>query len=207
MRLCFDFLWLIIFLVPFSDGKKNPKINPELIKDLANVGTAIIQSELDVALATAQGFKNVVNATAGLSATSLSLLSNLTVELVDASIALAEVIIEAKLNLAVPLIDAVENLTTDALEAKQMLLDNMSTLPKTNPGPLRSYASSRDILELYGRTAASSGSAQNNPLTPRMVGFSSSDLRLPPAAMLMSLSGGKILIQCKSHIFTIHFIS
>ena len=77
----------------------------------------------------------------------------------------------------------------DTLRTKQLLLDNMSSLPKTQPGPLRSYASSRDILELYGRTSTSSGTAQNNPLTPRMVGFSSSDLRLPPAAMLMSLSG------------------
>lgn len=34
-------------------------------------------------------------------------------------------------------------------------------------------------------------SSNNIPLTPRMVGFSSSDLRLPPAAMLMSLSGKK----------------
>ena len=50
---------------------------------------------------------------------------------------------------------------------------------------LRSYASSKDILELYGRTLPTN----NNPLTPRMVGFSSTDLRLPPAAMLMSLSG------------------
>ena len=56
------------------------------------------------------------------------------------------------------------------------------------PGPgaqLRSYASSKDILEMYGRTLPTN----NNPLTPRMVGFSSTDLRLPPAAMLMSLSG------------------
>ena len=52
---------------------------------------------------------------------------------------------------------------------------------------LRSYASSKDILELYGRTLPTN----NNPLTPRMVGFSSTDLRLPPAAMLMSLSGNK----------------
>ena len=53
-------------------------------------------------------------------------------------------------------------------------------------GQLRSYASSRDILELYGRQGAGQVAA---PLTPRMVGFSSTDLRLPPAAMLMSLSG------------------
>ena len=52
-------------------------------------------------------------------------------------------------------------------------------------GQLRSYASSKDILEMYGRTLPTN----NNPLTPRMVGFSSTDLRLPPAAMLMSLSG------------------
>ena len=57
-----------------------------------------------------------------------------------------------------------------------------------NTTMLRSYASSRDILELYGHN---SSTTTNSPLTPRMVGFSSSDLRLPPAAMLMSLSGKK----------------
>ena len=57
-----------------------------------------------------------------------------------------------------------------------------------NTTMLRSYASSRDILELYGHNSSTS---TNSPLTPRMVGFSSSDLRLPPAAMLMSLSGKK----------------
>ena len=49
---------------------------------------------------------------------------------------------------------------------------------------LRSYASSRDILEMYGTGAG-------QPLTPRMLGFSSSDLRLPPSALLLSLSGKK----------------
>ena len=58
-----------------------------------------------------------------------------------------------------------------------------------NTAMLRSYASSRDILELYGHN--NNNSSNNIPLTPRMVGFSSSDLRLPPAAMLMSLSGKK----------------
>ena len=57
-----------------------------------------------------------------------------------------------------------------------------------NTAMLRSYASSRDILELYGHN---NNNSNNTPLTPRMVGFSSSDLRLPPAAMLMSLSGKK----------------
>ena len=56
-----------------------------------------------------------------------------------------------------------------------------------NTAMLRSYASSRDILELYGHNSTTTTA----PLTPRMVGFSSSDLRLPPAAMLMSLSGKK----------------
>ena len=58
-----------------------------------------------------------------------------------------------------------------------------------NTAMLRSYASSRDILELYGHN--NNNNSSNIPLTPRMVGFSSSDLRLPPAAMLMSLSGKK----------------
>ena len=49
---------------------------------------------------------------------------------------------------------------------------------------LRSYASSRDIVEMYGN-----GSGQ--PLTPRMLGFSSSDLRLPPSTLLLSLAGKK----------------
>ncbi len=49
---------------------------------------------------------------------------------------------------------------------------------------MRSYASSRDILEMYGQSAG-------QPLTPRLLGFSSSDLRLPPAALLLSLSGKK----------------
>jgi len=60
----------------------------------------------------------------------------------------------------------------------------MDSLQKSKT--MRSYASSRDILEMYGQ-----GAAQNQPLTPRLVGFSSSDLRLPPAAMLLSLSGKK----------------
>jgi hypothetical protein len=47
---------------------------------------------------------------------------------------------------------------------------------------MRSYASSRDILEMYGQSPG-------QPLTPRLLGFSSSDLRLPPAALLLSLSG------------------
>ena len=68
-------------------------------------------------------------------------------------------------------------------------LTSQDTLTSSvTPGPgaqLRSYASSKDILEMYGRTLPTN----NNPLTPRMVGFSSTDLRLPPAAMLMSLSG------------------
>lgn len=51
---------------------------------------------------------------------------------------------------------------------------------------LRPYASTRDILELYGQS-----SGQPRPLTPRLLGFSSSDLRLPPAALLLSLSGKK----------------
>ena len=125
----FDYLWLIIFLSPLCQGVKDSRFHPELIKDLANVGSAIVQSEVDVALASAEGIKNVVNATAGLSVTSLSLLSNLTMELVDASIKLAEVIIEAKLNLAVPLAAAVQNLTSDALETKKVLLDKLVEIP------------------------------------------------------------------------------
>ena len=74
----------------------------------------------------------------------------------------------------------------DTLRAK--ILENNSTNMNSIASPLRSYASSKDILELYGKTTNSSHT-QSNPLTPRMVGFSSSDLRLPPAAMLMSLSG------------------
>ena len=50
---------------------------------------------------------------------------------------------------------------------------------------LRSYASSRDILELYGRTSVSPGASS------RMTGFTGSELILPPAAMLKSLSGRK----------------
>jgi len=61
-------------------------------------------------------------------------------------------------------------------------MDMMDSLQKSKT--MRSYASSRDILEMYGQSAGHS-----QPLTPRMVGFSSSDLRLPPAAMLLSLSG------------------
>ena len=68
-------------------------------------------------------------------------------------------------------------------------LTSQDTVTSSVP-QLRSYASSKDILEMYGRTLPSN----NNPLTPRMVGFSSTDLRLPPAAMLMSLSGLMILI-------------
>merc|ERR1712233_300094 len=76
----------------------------------------------------------------------------------------------------------------DALRSK-ILENNLSTMNSIT-APLRSYASSKDILELYGKTSNAS-QTQSNPLTPRMVGFSSSDLRLPPAAMLMSLSGKK----------------
>jgi len=61
-------------------------------------------------------------------------------------------------------------------------IDTMDSLQKSKI--MRSYASSRDILEMYGQ-----GAGQSQPLTPRLVGFSSSDLRLPPAAMLLSLSG------------------
>ena len=50
---------------------------------------------------------------------------------------------------------------------------------------IRSYASSRDILQLYGAP----GQPAAQPLAPRLTGFSSSDLRLPPSAMLLSLSG------------------
>ena len=67
-------------------------------------------------------------------------------------------------------------------------LTSQDTVTSSVP-QLRSYASSKDILEMYGRTLPSN----NNPLTPRLVGFSSTDLRLPPAAMLMSLSGLLIL--------------
>jgi hypothetical protein len=49
---------------------------------------------------------------------------------------------------------------------------------------MRSYASSRDILEMYAQGAG-------QPLAPRLLGFSSSDLRMPPAALLLSLSGKK----------------
>jgi hypothetical protein len=49
---------------------------------------------------------------------------------------------------------------------------------------MRSYASSRDILQMYGQ-------GMGQKLTPRTMGFSSSDLRLPPGAMLLSLSGKK----------------
>lgn len=63
-------------------------------------------------------------------------------------------------------------------------IDTMDSLQKSKS--MRSYASSRDILEMYGQ-----GAGHSQPLTPRMVGFSSSDLRLPPAAMLLSLSGKK----------------
>jgi len=63
-------------------------------------------------------------------------------------------------------------------------LDTVDSLLKSKT--MRSYASSRDILEMYGQ-----GAGHSQPLTPRMVGFSSSDLRLPPAAMLLSLSGKK----------------
>ena len=52
---------------------------------------------------------------------------------------------------------------------------------------LRSYASSRDILEMYG----TSSTGHQPPLTPRLLGFSSSDLRLPPSTLLHSLSGKK----------------
>ena len=72
-------------------------------------------------------------------------------------------------------------------------LTSQDTVTSSVP-QLRSYASSKDILEMYGRTLPSN----NNPLTPRMVGFSSTDLRLPPAAMLMSLSGLMILLYCYS---------
>ena len=141
MTLGCDFLWLIIFLLPFCHGVEDSRsrIHPDLIQGLANVGSAIIQSEVDVAIASAEGIKNVVNATAGLGATSLGLLSNLTKELVDASITLAEVIIEAKLNLAEPLADAVQNLTIDALETKKILLQKLVEIP----GEL-----AEDVLEL-----------------------------------------------------------
>ena len=62
-------------------------------------------------------------------------------------------------------------------------IDTMDSLQKSKT--MRSYASSRDILEMYGQGAA----GHSQPLTPRLVGFSSYDLRLPPAAMLLSLSG------------------
>ena len=63
-------------------------------------------------------------------------------------------------------------------------------------GKLRSYASSRDILEMYGTIGGGAGGTSttanhNPPLAPRMLGFSSSDLRLPPSTLLMSLSGKK----------------
>ena len=54
----------------------------------------------------------------------------------------------------------------------------------SNSTKLRSYASSRDILEMYGQGAG-------QPLAPRLMGFSSSELRLPPSALLLSLSGRK----------------
>ena len=49
---------------------------------------------------------------------------------------------------------------------------------------LRSYASSRDILELYGRTSS-------QPVSRMVTGFAGSELILPPPSMLMSLSGKK----------------
>ena len=58
-------------------------------------------------------------------------------------------------------------------------------------GKLRSYASSRDILEMYGTIGGNNTANHNPPLAPRMLGFSSSDLRLPPSALLISLSGKK----------------
>ena len=68
-----------------------------------------------------------------------------------------------------------------------------SILSSTGTGStkLRSYASSRDILEMYGTIGGNNTAATAPPLTPRMLGFSSSDLRLPPSTLLMSLSGKK----------------
>jgi len=64
-------------------------------------------------------------------------------------------------------------------------------MSSTGGTKLRSYASSRDILEMYGTIGGNNAANHNPPLSPRMLGFSSSDLRLPPSALLISLSGKK----------------
>ena len=81
-------------------------------------------------------------------------------------------------------------------------LTSQDTVTSSVP-QLRSYASSKDILEMYGRTLPSN----NNPLTPRMVGFSSTDLRLPPAAMLMSLSGLLIMkLHTSAYLLMVYYV-
>ena len=67
---------------------------------------------------------------------------------------------------------------------------SVDTLSVYSPQPqhnttLRSYASSRDILELYGR---SSSTQPGNKMTS---GFAGSELILPPPSLLMSLAGKK----------------
>ena len=44
---------------------------------------------------------------------------------------------------------------------------------------------------MYGTIGGNNTANHNPPLAPRMLGFSSSDLRLPPSALLISLSGKK----------------
>lgn len=85
------------------------------------------------------------------------------------------------------------------LERRQSELEQYSTssgtgssiMSSTGGTKLRSYASSRDILEMYGTIGGNNAANHNPPLSPRMLGFSSSDLRLPPSALLISLSGKK----------------
>ena len=73
--------------------------------------------------------KSIVEADAAGEGTSLSLLSNLTLDLVEASLSLADLIIEAKLDLSSPLIEAVENLTGPALETKKVLIEKLVSIP------------------------------------------------------------------------------
>ena len=73
--------------------------------------------------------KSNIDAEAVGEGTSLTLLSNLTLDLVEASLSLADLITEAKLDLSSPLIEALENLTEPALETKKVLIEKLVSIP------------------------------------------------------------------------------
>ena len=80
--------------------------------------------------------------------------------------------------------EQLEQESADSGQGSSILSQATTTAVGSGGRLMRSYASSRDILEMYGQGAG-------QPLAPRLLGFSSSDLRLPPAALLLSLSGKK----------------